>query len=107
MKSECRTIRYLRQLSSTDSTLSVAAASALNIIADIRDSAMSRADVKYLHLLVDVICRDGHEILLSHLRDGVPDCEICAALDRQFEVLRPKSAEAREEGLRGAQFQSK
>jgi hypothetical protein len=82
MESECVTIQYLKKLSSLDdpNDLQTVAASTLKIISDVREFRMTEIDVEYLHQLVDSIIKEGHDILLSHLREGSADCEICAAL---------------------------
>lgn len=84
MVAECMTIRYLRELAlrerDRDASLAAAADAVLRIITDLRANYISRRDVSYLHMLVDDIRRNGHDILLDHLRHEAPDCDICAAL---------------------------
>ena len=93
MESECNTIRYLKRLSAPDASVDqgvgAIAASTLKIIEDARESSMTNQDLDYLHILVDCICLEGHEILAAHLRDGVPDCDICAALVKHMESPLP------------------
>lgn len=84
MASECKMIRYLRELAERkkdcDVGLAIAAEAALNIVADLRENFMTDRDAAILHLLVDEIRKSGHEALLGLLHSGVPDCDICAAL---------------------------
>lgn len=92
MKEECVTIGYLKQVATTDEpmhseNLAGVAASALRIIADVREYRMTGMDVECLQWLVDSIFQQGHGALLSHLRDGAPDCEICAALAARMNSL--------------------
>lgn len=86
MKSECVTIQYLKQLSAAGKSMdsagpvSIAAASALKIISDIKEYRMTETDMECLHMLVDTIFQKGHGQLLPHLREGAPDCNICSTL---------------------------
>jgi hypothetical protein len=81
MNSNCTTIQYLTKAAAneTDAAYSVAPY-ALKIISDIREYEMTAMNVEYLDWIVDALVQQGHEILLSHLQAGIPDCAICEAL---------------------------
>jgi hypothetical protein len=93
VNSECVTVRHLRKFYSSAvpaGRLDVAALanSALGIISKINASAMTYADVKILHRMVDSIVEIGHGSLLSHLKEGKPDCQICAEILARIEQRR-------------------
>lgn len=84
MSSECTTIQYLQRLSAPATPLAEAASASLNIISDVREFKMTALDIACLHDLVDAIISEGHERLLAHLLEGMPDCDICAALAQRM-----------------------
>lgn len=91
MAPECNTIRYLRQLvlqqDPNDPGLAKAAAATLNIISDITEYSMTDYDIEALHDIVDELAKSGHQIILTHLVQGAPDCRICAALAHKINTL--------------------
>ena len=91
MECVCTTIQYLTKLSVIEATeasggRSGIAASALKIISDMNEYALTADNIKYLHWLIDSIYKQGHGVLLDHLHEGAPDCKICEAMAERMTV---------------------
>ena len=79
----CATIKHLQQiikLPEVDSHLKIVASHALAIIQDIDAEYMTNMDISALKTLVEEIYGNNQQLLINHLKDGSPDCAICAAL---------------------------
>lgn len=88
--SDCRTVRFLKQITTdrnSDPQLVEAAKATMAIVTDLENTLFSSADLQCLHDLIDAVYRDGQAPLFDHLRDGVVDCRVCAALASRIERL--------------------
>ena len=95
---ECATTALLRKATtSSDQSQSVAAKSALSIIADMNEYKITRTDVDCLSTLLELLIWLGDQSLAGHLSDGEADCAICSAL--KTEIAR-RSTLATNLGLR-------
>ncbi len=86
---DCKTIVALKNIarSSHDAGLSLCAERILAIIQDTAEESMTDYDLESLSSLVDAVFSESHLEVLDHLKDGVPDCEVCAALHRKMNSI--------------------
>jgi hypothetical protein len=87
----CSTVRYLQRVvddAASDYGLAMAAKSAMGVIRDVAESAMSPYDLDVIVDLVDELVNAGHHPIVAHLANSAPDCDICLALSRRLDVHR-------------------
>lgn len=85
---DCATIRHLQAIASSDdgNDFKGMAYHALKVIEDIGDEKLTSTDVASLEMLVEEIYHANGSLLLSHLQEGAPDCQICKRLLRSMET---------------------
>lgn len=97
MKSDCAAIQYMTMVATEEASSFPRKQEgtftwALNIVSDIREYGMTPIAAEVLHGLVDSICSDGHEALLSLIQAEAPNCEICSSLAARMDINRARGS---------------
>ena len=81
----CRTIEHLRDLvADTRNPLGDVAKHALAIISDIQECGIKGKDIECLNYILEPLFEQGSESLFENVREGAPDCDICAAINERL-----------------------